>query len=54
MKITCAYHGCKKEVDKENAVKSTLIYNRGGHIAHDEREYCSRECAEHDQMAHEG
>jgi hypothetical protein len=54
MKIKCAYHGCKKEVDKENAVKSVLIYRNGRYTAKEEREYCSSRCAENDQMAHEG
>ncbi|MFW0766721.1 YdaE family protein [Trabulsiella odontotermitis] len=54
MKIKCAYHACRKEVEQENAVKSTLIYNHGGRVAKQEREYCSKDCANHDQYAHEG
>lgn len=54
MKIKCAYHACKKEVAQDKVVKSTLIFNKAGRIVQERREYCSRQCAEYDQMAHEG
>ena len=53
MKIKCAYHLCKKEVEEEEVVKSTLLYSNGRNTAKEEREYCSNRCAEYDRMAHE-
>lgn len=54
MTIKCAYHACKKEVDKDKAVKSELLYRHGNQTKREWREYCSEQCASHDQMAHEG
>ncbi len=47
----CAY--CKKPLQPGDEVKSTLLLLRGNMLAREERQYCSRQCAEHDQMAHE-
>lgn len=51
MKIKCAY--CRKEVEAGMAVKATLLYRHGAQLARKENDYCSQQCAEHDQMAHE-
>ncbi|WP_254703655.1 YdaE family protein [Kosakonia sacchari] len=51
MKIKCAY--CKKIIEQSESVKSTLVYTRGWYTDKKEREYCSKQCAENDQMAHE-
>ncbi len=53
MKIKCAYHLCKKEVEEKEAVKSILTFSNGSNLEKQWREYCSRQCAECDQMAHE-
>lgn len=53
MKIKCAYHLCKKEVEEEEAVKEELFFRKGGNNKREWRDYCSRLCAERDQMAHE-
>ncbi|WP_262204013.1 YdaE family protein, partial [Escherichia coli] len=34
-------------------VKNTLLYLNGSQLARKEKEYCSRQCDEYDQMAHE-
>ncbi|MGQ3662039.1 YdaE family protein [Citrobacter braakii] len=53
MKIKCAYHLCNKEVEEEEAVTEELHIFHGSNLKHEWREYCSKQCAEHDQMAHE-
>nr|WP_313412192.1 YdaE family protein [Atlantibacter hermannii] len=47
----CAY--CKKPFQPGDEVKRTLLLLRGNMLAREERQYCSRQCAGHDQMAHE-
>ncbi|WP_376750407.1 YdaE family protein [Atlantibacter hermannii] len=47
----CAY--CKRLLQPGDEVKSTLLLLRGNMLAREERQYCSRQCAEHDLMAHE-
>lgn len=49
--IQCPY--CRKIVEKKNAVESMLRLNRGGYIVTELRNYCSEQCAEYDQYAHE-
>lgn len=51
MEIKCAY--CSKSVKPGDAVKSTLLYRNGNLLARKEKEYCSKQCASYDQMAHE-
>lgn len=51
MEKECGY--CCKPVQEGKEVKSTLLYFRGNHLARKEKEYCSEQCAEKDQMAHE-
>ncbi|ESC69339.1 hypothetical protein SEEN4881_03977 [Salmonella enterica subsp. enterica serovar Newport str. WA_14881] len=50
---TCAYHLCGKTIEQGKEVKSPLLYRKGSQLARKEKEYCSRQCAEYDQMAHE-
>ncbi|HFZ2328060.1 hypothetical protein M4W13_07265 [Citrobacter cronae] len=52
MQTKCGY--CGKPVKPEEVIKSTLLYRNGSLLARKEKEYCSRRCASHDQMAHEG
>ncbi|WP_234480201.1 YdaE family protein [Erwinia sp. S38] len=52
MEIKCCY--CGKPVKPEQVVKSTLLYRHGSQLARKEKEYCSKDCAGYDQMAHEG
>lgn len=47
----CGY--CRKSIDEGKEVKNTLLYRNGSQLASKEKEYCSRQCAEYDQMAHE-
>ncbi|HHG2915712.1 hypothetical protein L1045_03360 [Escherichia coli] len=47
----CGY--CGKPVKTEEVIKSTLLYLNGSQLAQKEKEYCSKQCAEYDQMAHE-
>ncbi|EMX9177826.1 hypothetical protein HVX72_12955 [Citrobacter sp. RHB21-C05] len=47
----CGY--CRKPIDEGKEVKSTLLYSNGSLLARKEKEYCSKQCAEYDQMAHE-
>lgn len=54
MEKKCGYHGCSKRVEEGQEVKSTLLYRSGAGLAKKEKEYCSKQCASHDQMAHEG
>ena len=54
MKIKCAYHACNKEVEEEEAVKEELYFRHGRQLKSEWRDYCSKRCAECDQMAHEG
>ncbi|KMJ63549.1 DNA breaking-rejoining protein [Salmonella enterica subsp. enterica serovar Typhimurium] len=42
----CGY--CRKSIDEGKEVKNTLLYLNGSQLA---RKYCSRQCAEYDQMA---
>ncbi len=51
MKKECGY--CHKPVEEGAEVKSTLLYLNGSQLAQKEKEYCSKQCAEYDQMAHE-
>jgi hypothetical protein len=51
VKVKCAY--CRKEIEAETTVKATLLYRYGAQLARKENDYCSKQCAEHDQMAHE-
>lgn len=51
MKKDCGY--CNKPVEEGKEVKSTLLYFLGNNLARRDKEYCSKECAEKDQMAHE-
>ncbi|ELP5232349.1 YdaE family protein [Citrobacter braakii] len=48
----CGY--CGKPVEPEEVIKNTLLYRNGSLLARKEKEYCSKRCASHDQMAHEG
>ncbi|KYH17923.1 DNA breaking-rejoining protein [Enterobacter hormaechei] len=47
----CEY--CRKPVEAGKEVKRTLLYFCGNNLARKEKEYCSKQCAEKDQMAHE-
>jgi endogenous inhibitor of DNA gyrase (YacG/DUF329 family) len=49
--IHCPY--CRKIVEKKNAVESALTFNRGGYMVTELRHYCSKQCAEYDQNAHD-
>ena len=51
MKKECGY--CRKPFEAGKEVKRTLLYLCGNNLARKEKEYCSNECAEKDQMAHE-
>ena len=51
MQKECSY--CRKPVEEGKEVKSTLFYRHGNQLARKEKEYCSKQCAEYDQMAHE-
>ncbi|EJO1581516.1 hypothetical protein NRB41_001190 [Salmonella enterica] len=51
--IQCDYHLCNKQFLPEKAFTGELIYMHGSIIARKKRKYCSVECAEKDQMAHE-
>ncbi|ECQ8979791.1 hypothetical protein NAK90_005252 [Salmonella enterica] len=53
MKIKCAYHLCKKEVNEKESIEKPLTYMRGVIHTTELRKYCSNRCAEYDQMAHE-
>lgn len=48
----CGY--CDKPVKTEEVIKSPLLYRNGSQLARKEKEHCSKRCASHDQMAHEG
>ncbi|WP_228522564.1 YdaE family protein [Citrobacter braakii] len=52
MQTKCGY--CGKPVKPEEVIKSTLLYRNGSQLARKEKDYCSRRCSSHDQMAHEG
>lgn len=52
MQTKCGY--CGKPVKPEEVVKRPLLYRNGSLLARKEKEYCSKRCAECDQMAHEG
>lgn len=47
----CGY--CRKSIEQGKEVKNVLIYLNGSLLAQKEKEYCSKQCAEYDQMAHE-
>ncbi|CAM7365521.1 YdaE family protein [Citrobacter sedlakii] len=47
----CGY--CRKPIDEGKEVKGTLLYRNGSLLARKEKKYCSKQCAEYDQMAHE-
>lgn len=49
--IKCAY--CDKSIEQGKEVKNVLLYLNGSQLAQKEKEYCSKQCAEYDQMAHE-
>ncbi|MEB7738551.1 hypothetical protein NGB58_04550 [Escherichia coli] len=51
--IPCAYLLCKKQIEPEKAYTAELIYMHGTIIAKKKQKYCSKQCAEYDQMAHE-
>lgn len=52
-KIKCAYLPCTKKFDKKDAV-TVLLYKRiGSHTVKVLQDYCSSQCAEYNQMAHE-
>lgn len=51
MQRECGY--CRKPIEEDKEVKSTLFYRHGNQLARKEKEYCSNQCAEYDQMAHE-
>ncbi|HCR0879823.1 TPA: hypothetical protein OMT51_003770 [Enterobacter hormaechei] len=51
MKKECGY--CRKPVEAGEEVKRTLLYFCGNNLSRKEKEYCSKQCAEKDQMAHE-
>lgn len=53
MKIKCAYHLCNKEIEEEDSIESPLTFMRGVIHTTENRKYCSKQCACHDQMAHE-
>ncbi|ERC58416.1 rtr1/RPAP2 family protein [Escherichia coli TW07509] len=53
VKIKCAYHLCNKETEQTKSVKSHLHFMKGTIPVTEERQYCSKQCAENDQMAHE-
>ena len=50
----CAVIGVSDYGKTEEVIKSTLLYRNGSQLARKEKEYCSKRCASHDQMAHEG
>lgn len=49
--IPCAY--CGKAINKSEIVEHELIYINGSQLARKTNLYCSKRCAEYDQMAHE-
>lgn len=51
--IPCSYSLCEKQIESENAFSAEIIYMHGTIIARKERKYCCKQCAEHDQTAHE-
>lgn len=51
--IPCAYNMCEKQINPDKAYTAEIIYMHGTIVARKERKYCSRQCAEKDQMAHE-
>ncbi|EBS3740219.1 hypothetical protein DQY98_21040 [Salmonella enterica subsp. enterica serovar Saintpaul] len=53
MKIKCAYHLCNKEFEEKEFINKPLTFMRGVIYTTENRKYCSEQCAEHDQMAHE-
>jgi len=50
----CGYYHCGKPLKEGSEVKNTIHYRSGAQLARKEKEYCSKQCASHDQMAHEG
>lgn len=48
----CAY--CGKPLTAETTVKETILFRNGAQLGRKENEYCSKQCATHDQWAHEG
>lgn len=53
MIIKCAYQLCKNEVEEEEAITEELFFRHGSSNKREWRDYCSKKCAEEDQMAHE-
>ncbi|EEQ5902642.1 hypothetical protein KQ217_04055 [Escherichia coli O170:H18] len=53
MSIKCAYHLCKKETEENESIKKPLHFMKGVIPVTEVKRYCSEECAEKDQMAHE-
>ncbi|ENY1827804.1 YdaE family protein [Salmonella enterica] len=49
--MPCAY--CGKAINKSEIVEHELIYINGSQLARKTNLYCSKRCAEYDQMAHE-
>ena len=52
MQKECGY--CRKTIQEGKEIKSSLFYLNGNRLTSKEKEYCSKLCAEQDQMAHEG
>ncbi|MGK0735918.1 YdaE family protein [Yokenella regensburgei] len=50
--INCAY--CQKVIEEKDALESELVYINGCQLARKKQKYCSKRCADYDQMAHEG
>ncbi|MGK9173352.1 hypothetical protein KXR87_08975 [Yokenella regensburgei] len=51
MEIKCAY--CRKPIEQGKEVKNELLFIQGAQLARKEHDYCSKQCAEHHQMANE-
>lgn len=52
-KIKCSYHLCNKEIEEKESTEKPLHFMTGVIPTTELRKYCSKQCAEYDQMAHE-
>ncbi|HAX5099061.1 TPA: hypothetical protein JZG64_000747 [Escherichia coli] len=51
--ILCACELCNKQIRHDKAYTAELIYMQGTIIRKKTRQYCCKQCAEQDRMAHE-
>lgn len=51
MQKKCAY--CRKPLEEGQEVKMTILIIQGSQLQPVERNYCSRQCGQYDQMANE-